>query len=515
MNWLLSPLLFLVSLGVASAGNLDIIGVTRLRQFDPTLLGNGINVAQVEAPVATSLPPPFEVNPSAIGQAAALFTYRSSLGNSSSFPNSVGTESGHANGVGNNFFGAADGVAPSVNHVDNYEANYFYNDVVTAPLTTSSIAARIVNQSFIFSQSSTIEQNYDDYAAKYNTVFISGAAENFMQVRPAASSFNGIGVGVSDDGNPPFGPTPDGRCKPDITAPGSVASFATPFVAGSAAILLQAAIRGDAGPNTSVATNLITLKALLLNGAIKPAGWTNSTTSPLDLLKGAGVINVFNSWTLLKGGRHAPIESTSVVTNTPHPPGTSLNNVASLVGWDYGAITNSTSTDKIHHYYFNFPGSDAYTLTATLVWNRQQNQTTINDLNLFLYDTSNSNLVAASVSPVDNVEHLTLPRLAPGRYDLQVAKQGTGNQVSTRETYALAFEIFNLSLQTSLTNGASIAITWPTAPMGFTLYSTASLTPPISWTPVNAPIVVDTNTAQNTVLLPLGTSNQFFRLQRP
>jgi hypothetical protein len=34
----------------ARAGDLDVIGITLLRQFDPTLMGNGVPVAHVEVP---------------------------------------------------------------------------------------------------------------------------------------------------------------------------------------------------------------------------------------------------------------------------------------------------------------------------------------------------------------------------------------------------------------------------------------------------------------------------------
>jgi hypothetical protein len=504
--------LLLVSSTVLQGSNLDIVGVTLLRQFDPALQGNGIRVAQVEAST-TNVPPPFEVNPATVGQPTSLFTYLSSYGTSSTFPNAVGAESGHADAVGNNLYGTSQGVAPQVSHVDNYDANYFYSSIVS-PASMPTISARIVNQSFIFNQSTTVEQDYDDYATKRNTLFISGAGYNADQVHPAATAYNGLGVGVSDDANPPFGPTPDGRCKPDIIAPGTVASYATPYVAGSAAVLLQAALRGDGGSNLSAATNFLTLKALLLNGAIKPAGWTNSPTVPLDYRKGAGVVNGFNSWMQLKGGKRASIESTSVSTNAPHPPGSNLNNEPVLVGWDYSGITNTASTDRINHYYFNLSGTNTYTLTATLVWNRQQTQTAINDLNLFLYDTASGNPVAFSISTVDNVEHLWLPQLNPGRYDLQVLKHGTANQVSNNESYALAFEMFSMQLNIAPTND-SVIITWPVAPAGFTLQSTESLTPPVTWSPVNASVSVNTNISQNAVIIPMTSSNRFFRLQRP
>ncbi|MGN6556212.1 MAG: S8 family serine peptidase [Verrucomicrobiota bacterium] len=509
-----SAVLLLTTCVAAHASNLDTIGVSLLRQFDPSLQGAGMTVAQVEAPQTTNSPPPFEVNPANVGQPVSLFTYISALGSSATFTNSVGAESGHANTVGANFFGTSVGVAPQISHVNNYEAEYFYNHFIGALVLSPASPSRIVNQSFIFNRDSTVEPDYDDYAAKYNTIFVSGAGFNGQQIFPPATSFNCIAVGVSDDANPPFGPTPDGRCKPDIIAPGTVASFATPHVAGSAAILLQAATRGDGGANTSVATNLITIKTLLLNGAVKPSGWTNSSTRPLDLRYGAGVVNVFNSWNQLKGGKHLPIEMTTITSGAPHPAGSNLNNESSLIGWDYNSLSTTSSQDKINHYYFDLTGTNSYTLTVTLAWNRQQGKTAINNLNLFLYDIPSGNLVAASISAIDNIEHLSLPQLPPGRYDLQVLKEGNA-QVTSGETYALAFEFFSLTLQAALTNSESLALVWPVSPAGFHLQSTTNLTAPVSWKPVNATVSVDTNSSQNATIVPINAGQEFFRLKRP
>ena len=526
-NWLptrvcVLPLaiLFASSLSV-HATDLDTVGVTLLRQFDPSLRGDGVRVALVEGPLDNSSPPPFENDPATAGQPASLYTYYSSSGTASGvYPNTVGSDSWHADAVGADFYSPANGAVPNVAHVDNYEASFFFVNVVS-PAT--SIPPRVANQSFIFqfSVEDWVNTNYDNYASQYRTIFVSGVfGENGVKpLCPPGTCYNGIGVALYNGFFLP-GPTSDGRCKPDIVSPdvlhqpSSAVSYATPYVTGSATILLQAGGRGDGGSNTNGVRDLLTVKALLLNGAIKPDGWTNGPTTPLDARYGAGVVNVFNSWNQLKGGQHAPIEATSVSTGTPHPPGSSSANESSLVGWDTNLIsTASSSVDKIHHYYFDLPGDAPRTLTATLVWNRQKNKTSINDLNLFLYDTSNSNLVTSSVSPIDNVEHLSIPQLPPGRYDLQVLKKGSG-QVSSGEAYGLAFEIFNLDLSVSIA-GTNTLVSWPAAPTGFRLMSASSLTPPISWTPVSASISVDTNASLNIVSLPIDATNEYFRLQRP
>ena len=513
-------LLFLAGVFSVPAGDLDTIGVTVLRQVDPTLTGTGVRVAQPEA--SYNLGTNWEVNPGAVGQPVSLFTYTSADGSTNSFPNSLSSESGHADGVAGNFYGIPSGVATNIAHVDNYDANYFYNSIVA----TNVINDPVVNQSFIFcnsdyshlalSDEELVDSQYDDYAAQYNTLFVSGAGNggptNQAQVYPAATSYNGLGV-AAFGGSSCIGPTLDnGRCKPDITAPAGVTSFSTPLVAGAAAILLQAARRGDGGTDTNAASDLHTLKALLLNGAIKPNGWTNGSASPLDARYGAGVANVFNSWSQLKGGQQACITSTTNSSGAAHPPGVNTNNEPTLSGWDYAVISTGTTNDTANHYYFKLPTGNSFALTATLVWNRQYGETDINHLGLFLYNAANSNLVTCSTSKVDNVEHIYLPALPAGRYDLQVLKYGSVAQVSQSETYALAFDMFTLPLSVRLTNLNTI-ISWPVAPTGFQLQSATSLAPPVSWASVTNAVAIVNN--QNVVTLPLGGGCQFFRLDRP
>jgi len=516
-------LLFLAGVFSLQAGDLDTIGVTVLRQVDPTLTGSGVKVAQ---PEATSAPTnsDYEVNPgnAYVNQPTNLFTYISTNGTTATnFPNSAGVESGHADQVAKNFYGIPIGVATNVGHVDNYDADYFFGYYIYNgfPLVHT---VRVVNQSFAFdlSDESAVDPPYDNYAANGNTIFAS-AVGNGGAVLPPGTGYNCIAVGVygSSSGT---GPTADGRCKPDITAPdqadapSSANSYSIPYVAGAAAVLVQAANRGDGGSNTNAASDLRTVKALLLNGAIKPTDWTNGTASPLDARYGAGLVNVFNSWEQLKGGQHAFIESTTVSTGSAHPPGANTNNEPVLAGWDYNTNSTTTATDTVKHYYFNPPGGNSYSLTATLVWNKQYNATNINNLNLFLYNAANSNLVTCSTSMVDNVEHIYLPVLPSGRYDLQVLKSGSVTQVSAAETYALAFEIFTMPLSVRLTNNTAV-VSWPVAPTGYQLQSAASLNPPVSWTYVtsltNAASIANTN---NVVTLPIVSgNNQFFRLISP
>jgi hypothetical protein len=122
-------------------------------------------------------------------------------------------------------------------------------------------------------------------------------------------------------------------------------------------------------------------------------------------------------------------------------------------------------------------------------------------------------LIASSTSPVDNVEHLFIRDLPPGRYDLQVLKNGgtSGKRVTNNETYALAFEFFSMSLDIA-GSGSNAVITWPIYPAGFVLEST-TLQSPVTWS-TNTPAPVVTNN-QNQVIVNSASGNLFFRLRRP
>jgi hypothetical protein len=514
---------------------LDTLGVTLLQTVTTNVNGAGIRVAQVEAnngPTTTN----WQVNLSSFGQLTGFFTYYSSGGSATTFPNSLGAESGHADAVGTNFYGIPNGVATNIAHMDNYYVNYFVqvayyvigpttNYIVSLPPT--NINDLVVNQSFIFlnsdfSHASTNEQKavdsaYDNYAAQYNTLFVSGAG-NGGAVNPPATCYNGICVAV-DNGSSSIGPTPDnGRAKPDITTPGYPAgdtSFSTPYVSGAAAVLLQAGLRGDGGSDTNSVADIRTVKALLLNGAIKPADWTNGTASPLDARHGAGVLNVFNSYEQLAGRKQTNLVLATVFTGAAHPPTGATNTIGALSGWSFTNLTSSSSLDAVAHYYFNATNgisNASFATTATLVWNRQRSQSSINNLLLYLYNAANSNLVAACTSAVDNVQHLYVPKLPQGRYDLQVLKKG-GAYVSAGETYALAFEFFSLPLS-AVESGTNIVIQWPAYPTGFIIQTTTNLAPPVVWNSLSNLVATVTN-GQNYVVLNATNRSQFFRLWQP
>ena len=454
----LLALAMLAAVAPAFAIDSEIIGLTALRRERPTITGAGIPVAQPEGQESAN---GWEVIPYMNG--SVFFVWTSALGTATNYPNSVGVGSGHASGVATEFYDASIGMAPGVPRVDSYDADYYFMNIVVNKIATP---ARVINQSFVFSSepSTAIDPIYDAYAATYNVLFVSGNSNVPDPVYAPGTAYNGISVGIiSTSYFSSVGPTSDGRAKPDIVAPHSCcASFSTPDVSGAAALLLQAGAANDGGANTaSLATNASTVKALLLNGAVKTTNWTNGVTRPLDARYGAGVLNIYNSDLQLRGGRRAAIATNNVGAGTAHPPTGGTNNVASLRGWDYSSIQSTVVNDRVAHYYFNLPtNGGAFSATATLVW--KKNAGPLANLDMFLYNAANSNLVTCSTSSVDNVEHLFVPKLPAGRYDLQVLKHGGVSQSGT-ESYALAFDFSPVKLSLAK-SGTNVVVAWPASP---------------------------------------------------
>jgi len=494
-------------------------GLTLMEEATTNVNGSGIRVGQPEAAVDTNND--WEVDPAHVGQPTNLFTWYSNALSSTTYTNSLGGDSWHADNVGGDFYGIPGGVATNVAHVDNaYADDYYSHNIADLKTLSGNITDAVVNQSYTFGQQSvseqeTLDSQYDNYSMQYNTLFIS-AANNGGSVSPPGTSYDCISVGAYG-GSSSYGPTIDnGRCKPDMTAPGAETSFSTPLVAGAAAALLQAGLRGDGGSDTNSAARMVTAKALLLNGTVKPADWSNIPPEPLNTNYGAGVLNIFNSYEELAGGKHVYNYSTNIPMGTSHLPIVTSASVPVLSGWDYNTNTSTSSDDAVNHYFFNVTNIShavAFTLTATLVWDRHQSTTGINNLMLFLYNAANSNLVSSSTSAVDNVQHVYIPRLPTGRYDLQVWKAGGKIIVSTNEPYALAWAFVTQTLKATA-SGANIILSWPVYPGGFALESGTSLTSAAGWTTNDVPLPGFTNN-QNVVTIGTANGAQFFRLRTP
>lgn len=460
------------------ASYLDDIGYTDLLAREPSLTGTGVTVAQVENKENDG---DWHTDPLNAGLELSDFTFfdlATPYPTGTSYNDSL--SSSHANFVGSMYFSIATGVEA----VEAFYSDYYYsasgtNDSIVRASTRTQTNASIVNQSFVFGTvASFVDEDYDDYAALYNVLFCNGLNTNVTPgtVPSPATQYNGITVNVIDRA---VSPLADGRSKPDLVAPAQgvladFSSFTTPVVSACAAILVQAAQREDGGNGTATAAGkLQTLKALLLNGATKTSVWTNSSSQPLDATNGAGVVNINRSHRQLAGQHTATQSLTPESGSNTTPPAGISSRVNSNLGWSFASIVTSQSGnffnrkyyDGIHNYHFNVSAASVYTLHATLVWNRQFGQSSINNLELRLYNYSSGTLVDQSISAVDNVEHIYIPNLPAGDYVLQVHSYQTGS-VASSEDYALAFHfephlpIAPSNLSAAPTSSTEIELNW-------------------------------------------------------
>ena len=436
-------LALLTAAAIAHAGALDDMGFTDLRAAHPELTGADQTVAQPEAGGN------YQVNPALVGQPGTLFHYYDDThpygGAGASF--SAGLSANHPNDVGKNLYGATAGGAPGVQAVENFDADYFISGIVIRIVTNGSVStwqpvaidSPIVNQSFIFGDSTSAEDVaainafYDAYADVFGTLFVNGLDNGAGSLTNApASMFNGIAVGRADGNH-------SGRAQ--LVAPASATSYATPYVSAAAVVLRQAAGLGyfQALSGTD-ATDARVLKAGLLNGATKTAGWTHTSTDPLDAISGAGVVNVNTSFNMLSGGQHARSISTTTALGAISTATPFASPVAGFDGWDLRALTATNSTDAVNHYFFDLASYTSLTLTATLTWNSLVDLgagvDAISNFDLVLVDVTSQTVVWSSASTTQNVEHIYLTNLPGSKYDLQVVLRGGPSAPALTDSYA-------------------------------------------------------------------------------
>lgn len=349
--------------------------------------------------------------------------------------------SGHAGGVAGVFFGNTS-MATGITNVDSYEANHWilsgqlqYN-TTNLPLISNPIA-KISNHSYTgttgnISNDENILQRADYFIERTGQIMVVGVGGNTSGSVSTVfgSALNAITVGrtMGAHGSGLTEINIPGRVRPDLVAPQESVSNATPVVSAAAALLVQT------GGVNSAATAPITIKAVLMAGATKAefgTNWTRTETRPLDLVYGAGELNINNSHMILSAGQRQG--------------GTNVD--AGLVGWDKSSL--STTGDPVsRRYEFTIPESGTLgTTSAVVTWNRQFAEESLLgtlaniDLKLVQLDSSGEIVglpLDASRSTVDNVEHIWRETPLPtGRYAWLVELNSIGNT-----DYALAWQTF-------------------------------------------------------------------------
>jgi len=361
------------------------------------------------------------------------------------------TASWHATTVGTSFYGQGTSIAPGITSIFNYEANNWINSFLrlnqsSAPSVPPG-GSRIMNHSWIGSAGSATDnqvlRRLDFQANRDGTLHATGLNNNAGSTLLAllSCSYNGIAVGRTDGahsyGLTPVGTDGPGRMKPDIVAPGSATSWATPVVAAAAALMQQVASEPPLASNPNAADPTV-IKAVLMAGAVHSETWSNAPAAsgdsrgeavrPLDPIFGAGVVNVDRAHRILTGGEH---DGSLTV-----PPEATLG----AAGWDYTQIAAGTDVHWRLRLYEPTPE-----LSVIATWRRLPSSNfslapSVPTIRLRLFRVEGTTLVpltgedgaayyasgnVASTSAPDNVQHIYVRGLAAGEYVIQAQRLGS------------------------------------------------------------------------------------------
>lgn len=221
--------------------------------------------------------------------------------------------------------------------------------------------------------------------------------------------------------------------NPDIQG----TSFAAPVVAGSVSLMHHAA-QGLGLPTDARDTRVI--KATLINAARKIPGWNNGqvphpngnggvrTTDALDMVSGGGALDMDRTWYQYTQGQ------TDI-------PGLAGGVTSEALGWDYAVVNLGGATDIV----IDAPLSGEF--RATLTWFREreyvsastQNDVGFADLDLQVWDSTFTTLIAESVSEYSEIEHLAFTLPSEGYYGLRVVYDENRFGTLTSEEFGIAW----------------------------------------------------------------------------
>ncbi len=427
--------------GLAQSGEIGVDSlIARLGATAPT--GAGVVVGQVEAGESPGNYGPNQTNGEFVGK-----TFIAQSGPPGA--------SGHATLVGQNMYGSVSGMAPGITTIHLYDANSWAQTgflrvnqgAANLPLPIPT-GLKMFNNSWVGSFGSAGLDNEAlrraDFVVNRDQILMINGVNNAPNPQQPllCMMFNGISVGLTgSQGSHTSGPTPatidgPGRTKPEIVAPSQFTSFACPYVDAVAARIVETARTYGNLPTNTNSERVETLKSILLAGGNHASvAWSNNpatsgptrgiTTTPLDPVFGAGVVNVDNSHLIMTG----------LEQNGSSSIPTSVN--ITRRGWDYvGILTNAS-----RYYRFRI-SAVAPSVTVLMTWNRQVETNlvawSLADFTLTLHRVdsrgqltslvgdaglpyfSGGNVVSQSL--VDNVEHLYIQNLQPGEYVIQAQR---------------------------------------------------------------------------------------------
>ena len=465
---------------------LNYAGIYALRQLDPNLTGSGVKFAVISRSITyIDGEPQNDYRPSTENKCFAdkQFDFHDQHELSAGI-------SPHSTAICSILFGEDpdafssqlgqfhyQGAAPAAK-ADIYEFWHFLIDNVFphSPPDADILTADIGNQ---FEDWWT--RGIESLAEQYGLIVVAGIGNGSHVYDPLlypGAGANVIGVGVVDSVNTEnlatnlanfslaypehssLGPTADGRCKPDIVAPGNClaadanepnlykptgnwSSFSTPLVAGTIGLLVQ---KAKHDPNLSSAVSPdggnCVIKAILLNSATKLPYWhkgrlqiDDDHSAPLDYIQGAGMLNAVGAYENLIAGLNKP-------------------NEVSATGWDLNLLHKSEKPRNT--YKISLPQPADKFITATAVWNKHYNNvypfepTPDKDANLRLelwainpQNHSNDYLLDYSDSSADNLEHIYCRADANyTNYEIVLSYSDIGgpNQPDSAQRYGLAWK---------------------------------------------------------------------------
>ncbi len=424
-------------------------GIYALRQIDPSLTGAGVKFALVCRSFTYIDDEPQNDYRPATGHncfRTSQFTFRDQA------PLSAGT-SPHSTAVCSILLGEDagafypeigpfyyQGAAPQAT-AEVYEFlsfltnNVFYHRPPDADIITASWGSQFEDwwtrgiESLVEHYGVVVVASIGNGAEVQNPVFYPGAGSNVIgvgvvdSVNAADPAINLANFALACPEHSSSGPTANGRCKPDIVAPGNClaaqvdepnryepvgnwSSFSTPVVAGAVGLLVQKA-KQDPQLNSAVSPNggNCVIKAILLNSATKLPYWHKGRLQtdddhavPLDYMQGAGMLNAVGAYNHLVAG--------------PNKPGS-----IPTTGWDLNLLDKRQTSENAYRITLQEPAEKF--ITATVVWNRHYatkypfeatpNKDSNLRLELWAGDPDNSRngyLLDYSDSSVDNVEHI-------------------------------------------------------------------------------------------------------------
>ena len=468
--------LLLVLYSIVYADDKDDIGYTRLQ----TELGNsmpdgtGVTVTHVEAMTTDDAWMPDPTDPQFSGKTMNFYTGSTPV-----------IYSGHATSVGKRFYGLTTSMAPGIDIIDCYAADYWlgsdFLNAADSRYKPEMSANRVANHSWIGETDdpdidSDILRRLDWIIETDEFIQVVGLRNSSPNIPLLGTAFNAIAVGCSDGGHGiGIAPVDDSmddiylpqRTRPDIVAPLGSTSSATPVVAAASALLIELghnnltlstdpSVQSTSNRNGEIIYNAErseVLKAVLMAGAdryiINDSGSSitdycvdpaSATANNLDKRFGSGQLNIYNSYHILDSGEQNSFED--------YPPG---QGAIAYYGFDYDPSFGGSDGSNHEASYSFTADSNTLSLSAALVWNLDidgenrllfDGSATLHDLNLFLYDVTdpvNPQLVASSPSTGENTEHLWIPLENDHNYVIRV-RSGEGTS-SFEWDYSLAWQI--------------------------------------------------------------------------